>query len=162
MAARRAAVARTTANKRRRRVIAHPRDLQTSHGEHVAETYHHDPASKIWTGEKMATLQSSTATTAAASTANVLSGTQLEFMPFTGRVRVALTAEAAGESRVTIAVGMTTVVPESSVSRQNRPPLIPDDVFTTFRARQGQRLIITHRNTGAGTNTLFWRIDVAP
>lgn len=106
--------------------------------------------------------QSTQATTTGATTANVLSGRLYETAPYNGFVRFAITAEAAGESRVTIYIGNRIVMPEASVSRQARIPLIPDDILTTAPMRAGEKIVIQHRNTGAGTNTMFWRIDLRP
>lgn len=110
----------------------------------------------------MRTVQSTTATAAGATTANALTGNPYAVAPFTGRARFYLTAEAAGESRVTIYVGPRLIAPESSVSRQARVPLVPDDFFTEAAMRAGEQIVIQHRNTGAGSNTLFWRVDFLP
>jgi hypothetical protein len=111
---------------------------------------------------QMNTLQGTQATAGGATTANVLSGQVFERAPYTGWARFALTAEAAGESRATIYVGGRVVMQESPVSRQNRVPVIPDDVIATAPMRGGDQLVISHRNTGAGSNTLFWRVDLRP
>lgn len=110
----------------------------------------------------MIQLQGVTSTGAGAVTTNVLSGSQLEFSPIDGVARYYLTAEAAGESRVTIYHGTGTVQQESTLSRQARPPLIPDDFHAIGRVRRGTRLILQHRNTGAGANNLFWRVVISP
>jgi len=110
----------------------------------------------------MQTYQSTQATAAGATTPNVLSGNVYENAPYDGQIRFSMTAEAAGESRVTIYVGSRIVVPESSVSRAARVPLIPDDVLATSPMRRGEKITIQHRNTGAGSNTLFYRIDLRP
>lgn len=111
----------------------------------------------------MFTVQGTQATTAGASTANVLTGNLYERSPVSGFARFSFTAEAAGESRVTVYVGGRVVVPESSVSRQARVPLVPDDVLVMKTPiRRGEQIMVVHRNTGAGTNTLFWRVDIAP
>jgi hypothetical protein len=85
-----------------------------------------------------------------------------ENAPYDGYARFSITAEAAGESRVTIYIGSRIVVPESNVSRQARVPLLPDDILVTAPMRRGEKLVIQHRNTGAGTNTMFWRVDLRP
>lgn len=108
----------------------------------------------------MPTMQGVQSTAAGAITQNVISGQPFEFAQKTGWCRLAGSAEAAGESRVTVYAGSRIVMPESTVSRQARPPLIPDDVICTFPVRAGERITITHRNTGAGANNLFWRLDV--
>jgi len=107
------------------------------------------------------TMQGTQSTAAASTTQNVLSGQVFERSPISGVARFALTAEAAGESRVTIYVGGRVVMQESSLSRQARVPLIPDDVLTQHPVRAGEQITISHRNTGAGANVLFWRVDFA-
>lgn len=108
-----------------------------------------------------AVAQSTQATAAGATTANVLTGNPYAVAPFSGWARFAVTAEAAGESRVTIFIGPRLIMPESSVSRQARVPIIPDDVLVTAPMAKGEQIVVQHRNTGAGPNTLFWRVDFA-
>lgn len=107
----------------------------------------------------MRTIQGVQATGAGVTTPNALTGNPYAVAPFNARVRFYLTAEAAGESRVTIYLGPRLVTPESTVSRQARPPLVPDDFFTEARCRAGEQVVLQHRNTGAGSNNLFWRVD---
>lgn len=107
------------------------------------------------------TMQGTQSTAAGATTQNVLTGQIFERAPITGVARFALTAEAAGESRITIYVGGRVVMSESPLSRQARVPLIPDDVLTSAPCRAGEQITLAHRNTGAGANTLFWRVDYA-
>jgi hypothetical protein len=109
----------------------------------------------------VATSQGTQATGAGATTQNVLSGQIFERSPVSGMVRFSLTGEAAGESRITIYVGGRVVLQESNISRQNRVPIIPDDVLTSAPVRAGEQITVSHRNTGAGSNTIFWRLDFA-
>jgi hypothetical protein len=110
----------------------------------------------------MYTMQGVTATLTVATTANVLTGQTFERAPFDGWARFATTAEAAGESRQTIYIGGRVVMQESTVSRAARVPVIPDDVIATAPMRKGDQLVLSHRNTGAGTNSIFWRVDLRP
>lgn len=110
----------------------------------------------------MNTMQGTQATLTGATTANVLTGQVFERAPYDGWARFGLTAEAAGESRTTIYIGGRVVMQESNVSRAARVPIIPDDVIAAAPMRKGDQLVIAHRNTGAGTNTLFWRVDLRP
>lgn len=105
---------------------------------------------------------STQSTAAGATTENVLQGRMFQIAPYDGWCRISATAESAGESRVTITVGTRTVLPESSISRAARVPLLPDDTLVTFPMRRGEPIILKHRNTGAGANTLFWRQDLRP
>lgn len=106
--------------------------------------------------------QSTQSTAAGGTTDNVLNGRQFANAPYDGWCRISCTAEAAGESRVTVSCGTRVVMPESSISRAARVPLLPDDVLVTFPMRRGEPIILKHRNTGAGANTLFWRQDLRP
>ena len=110
----------------------------------------------------MNTMQGVQATLTVATTANVLTGQVFERAPYDGWARFAMTADAAGESRGTIYVGGRVVMQESTLSRAARVPVIPDDVLATAPMRKGDQLSISHRNTGAGTNSLFWRVDLRP
>ena len=110
----------------------------------------------------MNTMQGVQATVTVATTANVLTGQVFERAPYDGWARFALTADAAGESRGTIYVGGRVVMQESTLSRAARVPVIPDDVLATAPMRKGDQLVISHRNTGAGTNSMFWRVDLRP
>lgn len=106
--------------------------------------------------------QGTQATTAGATTDNVLNGRLFANAPYDGWCQLSITAEAAGESRVTITVGTRVVFPEANVSRAARVPLLPDDILVRFPMRRGEPIQVKHRNTGAGTNTLFWRQDLRP
>jgi hypothetical protein len=106
--------------------------------------------------------QGTQATPAGATTENVLFGRLFQFAPYDGWCRISVTAEAAGESRITVYAGTRAVMQESSISRAARVPLLPDDVLVTFPVRRGEQIVVKHRNTGAGTNTLFWRQDLRP
>lgn len=110
----------------------------------------------------MPVAQGTTATAAGGTTANVLNGETVEFVERPSRVRFYITAEAAGESRVQIKFGSREVLSEAPVSRQARPPLVPDDFLMEDIGMPGERIIVRHRNTGAGSNTLFWRVEVQP
>lgn len=110
----------------------------------------------------MNVMQGTQATAAGATTANVLTGQLYEQAPYNGWARFSITGEAAGESRVTIFIGGRVVMPESSISRAARVPLIPDDVLTQAPMVRGDKIVVQHRNTGAGSNTIFWRVDIKP
>lgn len=110
----------------------------------------------------MPTIQGATATTAGATTQNVLAGSVYEYLPYNAQVEFGLVAEAAGESRVTVNSGSDTILEESPVSRANRVPIYPDDYPVIDVAAAGERLVIRHRNTGVGTNTLFWAVRITP
>lgn len=108
-------------------------------------------------------MQGTQSTAAGATTANVLTGQLFERMPFDGYARFSLTGEAAGESRATIFCGGRVIMQESPLSRQARIPVIPDDIVAgPIPVRRGEQLAVVVRNTGAGANVIFWRVDLAP
>lgn len=107
-------------------------------------------------------MQGVTSTAAGGSTANVLTGQLYERAPYNGYAEFFITGDAAGEGRATIFIGGRVVQQESSVSRQARPPLIPDDFIVSAPMMKGEQLVINHRNTGAGANNLFWRVNLRP
>lgn len=110
----------------------------------------------------MPTIQGVTSTAAGAVTANVLAGSVYEYLPWNARVEFGIVGDAAGEGRVTCLSGSDTVLEESSVSRQARFPVYPDDFSLVDVAAGGERLVIKHRNTGAGANNLFWAVRLTP
>lgn len=106
--------------------------------------------------------QGTQSTAAAATTENVLQGRLYQIAPYDGWCQISVTAEAAGESRVTIYCGNRVIFPEANISRAARVPLLPDDILVRFPMRRGEQIVLKHRNTGAGANTLFWRQDLRP
>lgn len=93
---------------------------------------------------------------------NLVANTPVQFIERPSAVRIYITAEAAGESRLQVSIGSRLVMVESPVSRQNRPPLVPDDLLIQDVAMPGEMLTLRGRNTGAGANTIFGRVEVMP
>jgi hypothetical protein len=110
----------------------------------------------------MPTIQGVTSTAAGATTQNVLTGSVYEYLPWNARLEFGICGDAAGEGRVTVLSGSDTVLEESSVSRQARFPVYPDDFSLIDVARGGERVVIRHRNTGVGANNLFWAVRITP
>lgn len=110
----------------------------------------------------MQTMSGVNSTAAGATTANVLTGQVFERAPYDGYARFSATGDAAGEGRITLYVGGRVVMQESSFSRAARFPILPDDVITAHPMRKGDQLVVSHRNTGAGANNIFWRVDLRP
>lgn len=106
-------------------------------------------------------MQGVTSTAAGASTANVLTGQAYERAPFSGGVRFYVTGDSSGEQRVTVIIGGRLIMQEAPLSRQARPPLIPDDFLIAAPVRRGEQIVLNVRNTGAGSNNLFWRVELA-
>ena len=110
----------------------------------------------------MPMIQGVTNTAAGAITLNVLAGSVYEYLPFNAQIEFGIVGDAAGEGRVTVLSGSDTVLEESSVSRQARFPVYPDDFALIDMSQAGSRLVIKHRNTGAGANNLFWAVRLTP
>jgi len=111
----------------------------------------------------MPVLQGNVSVAAGAINANVIAGSVYEFPEQNFYGRLAFTADAAGESRLTVQVGSKVQLEESPVSRANRMPLLPDDVLLArFPIPRGKRLVLKVRNTGVGANTVFWNLELTP
>lgn len=105
-------------------------------------------------------IQGTTTLTAGSSNVNVLSGSAFEFVKRPSRVRFFAVGDAAGEMRATIQSGADVFMEESPISRQARMPIVPDDLTVEDIAMPGDRLKLALRNTGAGSNTAFWAVEV--
>lgn len=111
----------------------------------------------------MPTIQGVTNVAAGGVSANVIAGSIYEYAPFNALATYALVGNAAGEPRVTVTHGPRTIMEESPVSRQNRFPVLPDDIaIRNAVVRRGERIVVKYRNTGAGAVDLFWNIDLRP
>jgi len=110
----------------------------------------------------MPMIQGVTSTAAGATNVNVLQGSVYEYLPYNAQVEFGICGDAAGEGRVTVLSGSDTLLEESPVSRQARFPIYPDDFTLIDAAAGGERLVVKHRNTGAGANNLFWAVRITP
>jgi len=110
----------------------------------------------------MPTIQGVTALLTGTTNNNVLAGSIYEYLPFNAQVDIAVVGDAAGELRIAVNSGSDTLLEESPISRANRVPIFPDDYSLTDIAMAGDRLKIAARNTGAGTNNLFWAVRITP
>jgi len=105
----------------------------------------------------MPTMQDSLSVAANAVSANVLAGQLYEFVPAGINVTVSCTGSATG-LRTTFICGMP-LINDQAISLQNRFPLIPDDIIHSGEV-PGGRMVLTARNSTAGTLIFFWRVDV--
>lgn len=103
-----------------------------------------------------------TAVTLAAPVANLLTGSIYERPPFKARVRYFITGDAAGALRVKINHGARTIMEESPISRANRVPLTPDDFLTEAVIRPYEQIVVGARDTAAGPDTVFLRVELTP
>lgn len=106
----------------------------------------------------MPTMQDSIVVLLNSVSVNVLSGQLYEFVPRGARVVVLATGSATG-LRATL-IARIPVVNDQAIGLQNRFPLVPDDLLYQGRV-SACRLVLTFRNTTAGSLTAFWRVDVS-
>jgi hypothetical protein len=107
----------------------------------------------------MPTMQGSVAVLANSVSVNQLAGLLYEFLPSNANVVLSCTGSATGLN-VTFLAGGVSLINDQAMGLQNRFPLIPDDIITQEGVPGGARLLLTFRNTTAGTLTAFWRVDV--
>lgn len=104
----------------------------------------------------MPTMQDSLSVAANAVSANVLAGQLYEFVPAIN-VTVSCTGSVTG-LRTTFICSVP-LINDQAINLQNRFPLIPDDIIHSGGV-PGGRMVLTFRNTTAGSITAFWRVDV--
>lgn len=93
--------------------------------------------------------------------ANLISGSQFEFLPFNALLEIGLVASATGII-VNVTVGTNTLLFESAPSLQNRFPVYPDDYSLNETVLAGSRLVIKARNTTGGALTVFYAVKITP
>ncbi len=96
-----------------------------------------------------------------ASVANVLSGSQYEFLPFDGVVEFGLVASAVGMN-ATVTSGTDILQQDQEISAANRLPIYPDDFVLTDVAAAGERLVVGLRNTTGAAITTFVVVKITP
>lgn len=96
-----------------------------------------------------------------ATVGNVLTGKLHEFLSRPSVVRVYGTASAVGLN-ITFLLGGRSIMQDQEISSQNRMPIVPDDIVCQGVGNQGDRLILSLRNTTGGAITAFSRVDVEP
>lgn len=110
----------------------------------------------------MPVIQGTTSTAAGQSTANVLSGSVYEYLPYNCLLEIGLVDDTQQEQRVTVLSGSDVLMEESQVSAAARMPIYPDDYALSDYAAAGDRLVIRTRNTGAAARVLRWTIKISP
>lgn len=96
-----------------------------------------------------------------ATVTNVLAGKLHEFLSRPSAVRFFSTASAVGLN-ATFIVGGKSTMQDQEVSAQNRMPLVPDDFVAEAGGLQGERILVSYRNTTGGAITAFTRVEVEP
>ena len=100
---------------------------------------------------------------AAGSTANVLTSTRIVQCPVNGYLSLFMNSDGAiGEVNAEFKVNSNEILIDSPVGYDNRMPDVEKDgyVFNT-PVRQGDRLTLAVRNTGAGANNFTYRIALS-
>lgn len=96
-----------------------------------------------------------------ATVANVLSGSQYEFLPFDAVVEFGLVASAVGMN-ATVTSGTDILQQDQEISAANRLPIYPDDFVLTDVAAAGERLVVGLRNTTGAAITTFVVAKITP
>jgi len=97
-------------------------------------------------------------------TANPLSGSQYEFLPFNARVEIAMQASAVNVVVATVYSGSDVLMEEGQIQQgtSGTLPKYPDDFFLVDDALAGDRLSIRLRETAGGTPVVTCVIRITP
>ncbi len=96
-----------------------------------------------------------------ATVANVLAGSQYEFLPFDALIEFGLVASAVGLN-ATVTSGTDILQQDQEVSAANRLPIYPDDFVLTDVVAAGERLVVGYRNTTGAAITAFTVVKITP
>lgn len=107
----------------------------------------------------MALIQNQLVIAANTTTANVIAGTQHEFLPADSFLQVALVGSAVGLV-ADVFSGTDVLALNLGLSIANRVPIFPDDFILEDAALAGERLVIRCTNTTAGALTLFYAVKI--
>lgn len=94
-------------------------------------------------------------------TANILAGKAMEFVPEASVIMIGCNASAVG-LRATVVIGTEVVVDDQELSSINRMPQFPEDVMAEGGAFPGDRITVRLHNTTAGAITGFTKINISP
>lgn len=97
-------------------------------------------------------------------TANVLQGSQYEYLPFPCNVFIAVNQRtgAIGDILATIYSGTDLLAEEGAIPVQARMPIFPDDYYLRDQAAAGDRLTIKLRNITAGIISVAFGVSIEP
>jgi len=100
---------------------------------------------------------------AANSTANPLSGSQYEYLPFPALLEFAVVTDAAGVLE-TITSGSDVLQEEGPVGIRaiNIPPVYPDDFMITDYAAAGDRIKVNLRDTSGAQRIVMTVVKISP
>lgn len=109
----------------------------------------------------MPVIQKETSVAAGATNDNVLSGSAFEFARTNELVSIGVLASATG-GFVTIQSGADIVLEESPPAVATRFPVIPDEMYYSDVAAQGDRLVVKARNPTGGALTFRTIVQTTP
>lgn len=93
--------------------------------------------------------------------ANIIAGSQYEFLPYDANVAMGFTQSATG-LLVGVYAGTDLVALDIVPIVKATSPVNPDDFTVNFDAYEGTRLVVSVRNPTAGTLTLLSTIVITP
>ena len=105
----------------------------------------------------MPTMQDSVVVLANSVSVNVIAGQLYEFVDPGTQVTLSVSGSAIG-LRTSFICGIP-LINDQAINLQNRFPLLPDDIIHAGFV-PGVRMVLTFRNTTAGSLTAFWRADL--
>lgn len=94
-------------------------------------------------------------------TANVLAGTQLEYMQYNAKLILGCTGGGSGV-RVSLQVGNDVVIDDQLISDLTRWPISPDDFLQDTGSRKGDRNVLRFRNTSGAARTINFVVKALP
>jgi len=112
----------------------------------------------------MPSIQRQVSIAAASVNANVLEGSQFEFLPFNAFLEFGLVGDAnAIVLFVDVSSGQDVLAEDMQISAANRIPVYPDDFPLTDVAMAGERIKIRVRNVHATVaRTIFFNLRITP
>lgn len=95
--------------------------------------------------------------------ANILEGSQFEFLPFNAYLEFGLVGDAnAADLSVDVYSGQDVLAEDMDISAANHIPVYPDDFPLTDVAMAGERIKIRVRNVNAAARTIFFNLRITP
>jgi len=95
--------------------------------------------------------------------ANVLEGSQFEFLPFNAFLEFGLVGDAnAADLFVDVYSGQDVLAEDMSITDVDRIPVYPDDFPLTDVAMAGERIKIRVRNINAAARTFYFTLRITP
>lgn len=102
-----------------------------------------------------------TSVAANTTSANVLAGKAMEFIPEASVIVIGACGSAAG-LYATVIIGSEVVVDDQPIGAQNHLPIFPDDTLAEAGAFPGDRITVRYRNSTGGALTAQTKINISP